>query len=51
MLSDDVPNQPRFKLSYDLHGSDELAIDFAIEMPGAAEFQHYTGGTVKRVAR
>jgi hypothetical protein len=51
LLSDEVPHQPRFKLSYDLHGTDELAIDFAIEMPGAVDFQHYAGGTVKRVAR
>lgn len=50
-LSDDLANQPRFKLTNDLHGADELAIDFAVKMPGAADFQHYVGGVVHRVAR
>lgn len=50
LLSDPVPQQPRFRLRYDLHGSDELAIDFAIAMPGSSEFRHYTGGVVHRVA-
>ena len=49
MLSDEVPNQPRFKLSYDLHGTGELAIDFSMAMPGSTEFKHYTGGVVHRV--
>ena len=44
MLSDEAPGQPRFKLTYDRHGADELAIDFAMAMPGSAEFKHYTGG-------
>lgn len=48
MLSDDVANQPRFKLVYDVRGADELAIDFSIKPPGAPQFQHYTGGTVHR---
>jgi hypothetical protein len=49
LISDDVAGAPRFKLSYDIHGADELAIDFAIAMPGSTEFKHYTGGTVHRV--
>nr|HEX4318855.1 hypothetical protein [Kofleriaceae bacterium] len=49
LVSDDVPDQPRFKLTNDLHGSDELAIDFAIKPPGAPDFQHYVGGIVHRV--
>jgi len=49
MVSDEVPNQPRFKLRYDPHGGDELAIDFAIAMPGTAEFKHYVGGVLHRV--
>jgi len=48
-LSDDVAGKPRFKLTYDVKGPDELAIDFSVAMPGAGEFQHYTGGTVHRV--
>lgn len=48
LVSDAVPQQPRFRLRYELHGSDELAIDFAIAMPGSPEFRHYTGGTVHR---
>lgn len=51
MLSDEVPNAPRFKLTYDVRGNDELAIDFAIAMPGSSEMKHYTGGSVHRVAR
>ena len=49
LLSDEIAGKPRFKLTYDVKGPDELAIDFGIELPGAGEFQHYTGGTVKRV--
>ncbi|TMQ20450.1 MAG: hypothetical protein E6J90_11475 [Deltaproteobacteria bacterium] len=49
LLSDPAAGQPRFRLRYELHGSDELAIDFAIAMPGSADFQHYTGGIVHRV--
>ena len=49
LISDEVPGQPRFRLRYEQHGPNELAIDFAAAMPGAAEFQHYTGGIVKRV--
>jgi hypothetical protein len=49
LLSDDVPDRPRFKLTNELHGADELAIDFAVKMPGAPDFQHYVGGTVHRV--
>lgn len=48
-LSDEIAGKPRFKLTYDVKGPDELAIDFAVELPGAGEFQHYTGGTVHRV--
>lgn len=48
-LSDDIAGKPRFKLTYDVKGPDELAIDFAVALPGAGEFQHYTGGTVHRV--
>jgi hypothetical protein len=48
-LSDEIAGKPRFKLTYDVTAPDELAIDFAIELPGAGEFQHYTGGTVHRV--
>ena len=48
LVSDEVPGQPRFRLRYDRHGADELAVDFAIAMPGAAEFKHYTGGVVHR---
>ncbi len=48
-LSDEVPNAPRFKLTYDPHGGDELAIDFSIAMPGTTELKHYTGGIVQRV--
>ncbi|HEY1551485.1 MAG TPA: hypothetical protein VGG28_26835 [Kofleriaceae bacterium] len=47
MLSDDVANQPRFKLTNDVHGDDDT-IDFFMKPPGAAEFQHYVGGTVHR---
>ena len=50
LVSDAVPNAPRFKLTYDVRSADELAIDFAIAPPGAAEFHHFTGGTVHRVA-
>ena len=49
LVSDEAPGQPRFRLRYDRRGPDELAIDFAIAMPGAPEFQHYTGGVVHRV--
>jgi hypothetical protein len=49
MLSDEVANMPRFKLRYDVHGPDELGIDFSIAMPGQAEMKHYTGGVVHRV--
>ena len=49
LVSDEAPGQPRFRLRYDLHGADELAVDFAAAMPGAAEFRHYTGGVVHRV--
>jgi hypothetical protein len=49
MLSDQVPNMPRFKLRYDVKGPDELAIDFSIAMPGSSELKHYTGGVVHRV--
>jgi len=49
-LGDEAPRQPRFRLRYDLHKPDEIAIDFAVAMPGAAEFQHYTGGVVHRVS-
>jgi hypothetical protein len=49
LSSDEVAGGPRFKLVYDVKGSDELAIDFSIAMPGADEFKHYTGGTVHRV--
>jgi hypothetical protein len=51
LVSDEAPNQPRFQLRYDVHGPDELAIDFAIAMPGATDFKHYTGGVVHRVRR
>jgi hypothetical protein len=49
LVSDEVANQPRFRLRYERHGPDELAIDFAIAMPGATDFQHYTGGVVHRI--
>jgi hypothetical protein len=49
LVSDEVTGAPRFRLTYVVKGPDELAIDFAIQMPGASEFQHYTGGTVHRV--
>lgn len=49
MLSDEVAGMPRFRLTYDVRSGDELAIDFAIAMPGQTEFQHYTGGIVHRV--
>ncbi len=49
LVSDEVANAPRFRLRYDVKAADELAIDFAIAMPGATEMQHYTGGTVHRV--
>ncbi len=48
-VSDEVANMPRFKLTYDVHGPGELAIDFAIAPPGTTEFKHYTGGNVHRV--
>ena len=48
LVSDETPGQPRFRLRYDRHGADELAVEFAIAMPGAAEFRHYTGGVVHR---
>jgi len=48
LASDDVAGQPRFQLTYDVHGADELVVDFAIAMPGA-EPRHYTGATVHRV--
>lgn len=49
LVSDEVPGQPRFRLRYEPHGPNELAIDFAAAMPGASDFQHYTGGVVQRV--
>lgn len=49
MTSDEVAGAPRFRLTYDVRGPDELAIDFAIAPPGASAFQHYAGGTVHRV--
>src|SRR5262245_28121215 len=49
LVSDEVAGQPRFRLRYDRRGADEFAIDFAIAMPGAPGFQHYTGGVVHRV--
>lgn len=48
LVSDETPGQPRFRLRYDRHGADELAVEFAIAAPGAAEFRHYTGGVVHR---
>jgi hypothetical protein len=48
LVSDEAPGQPRFRLRYDRHGADELAVEFAIAMPGAPEFRHYTGGVVHR---
>jgi hypothetical protein len=48
LVSDELPGQPRFRLRYDRHGADELAVEFAIAMPGAPEFRHYTGGVVHR---
>jgi len=48
-LSDEVANMPRFKLTYDLHGADEIAIDFAMAAPSTTEFEHYTGAVVHRV--
>jgi len=48
LISDAVPGQPRFRLRYDIHGRDELAIDFAIAPPGGTEFAHYLGGIVNR---
>jgi hypothetical protein len=50
LTSDELAGQPRFALTYDLHGGDELAVDFAIAMPGA-ELRHYTGATVHRVSK
>jgi hypothetical protein len=38
-----------FRLRHDLHGADELASDFAVAMPGAADFRHHVGGIVHRV--
>lgn len=49
LISDAMPGAPRFKLTYEIHGADELAIDFAIAMPGTSDFKHYTGGTVHRI--
>jgi hypothetical protein len=49
-LSDEADGRPRFRLRYEVHGPDELAIDFAIAPPGASDFQHYTGGVVHRVS-
>jgi hypothetical protein len=49
LLSDEAAGQPRFRLRYEPHGADELAIDFAIAMPGATDFRHYVGGIVHRV--
>jgi hypothetical protein len=51
LVSDEAPGQPRFRLRYDRHGADELAVEFAIAMPGATEFRHYTGGVVHRVQK
>ncbi|MBV8759000.1 MAG: hypothetical protein JO257_17055 [Deltaproteobacteria bacterium] len=48
-LSDEIAGKPRFKLTYDVTAPDELTIEFGVELPGAGEFQHYTGGTVHRV--
>lgn len=50
LVSDEAPNAPRFELTYDVRGPDELAIDFAIAPPGGT-LQHYTGGVVHRVTR
>jgi hypothetical protein len=50
LLSDEAPGQPRFRLTYEMRPANELAIDFAIAMPGSTEFKHYTGGVVHRVA-
>jgi len=49
LASDEVPGAPRFKLVYEIKSADEVAIDFAMAMPGAADFKHFTGGTVHRV--
>jgi hypothetical protein len=51
LVSDAVAQQPRFRLRYDVHGADDIAIDFAIAMPGSDEFRHYTGGVVHRVKK
>jgi hypothetical protein len=48
LVSDEAAGQPRLRLRYDRHGADELAVEFAIAMPGAADFKHYTGGVVHR---
>jgi hypothetical protein len=49
LISDEVPNMPRFKLVYDIKSADELAIEFLIAMPGQPEPKHFAGGTVHRV--
>jgi hypothetical protein len=48
LISDEAPGQPRFRLRYDRHGAGELAVEFAIAAPGAADFRRYTGGVVHR---
>jgi hypothetical protein len=49
LTSDEIASAPRFKLVCDIKSADEIEIDFSIAMPGAAEFKHFTGGTVHRV--
>ncbi len=49
LVSDPIANLPRFLLTYDVHGPNELAIDFAMAPPGSTDFKHYTGGIVHRV--
>ena len=49
LTSETRPDAPRFELVYELKSADELAIDFAIAMPGSPDAKHYTGGLVHRV--
>jgi hypothetical protein len=46
--SDDIPKQPRFRLTYTLSGSNQARIVFEIKPPGATDYQVYQEGSAVR---
>jgi hypothetical protein len=48
LVSDAAAGAPRFRLTYRLDADGLLAIDFAIQPPGAPDFRTYLAGRAKR---